>query len=117
MIWFTVSSTCPHILHLLSSCVLLIFALMILARIACSSAAIIIDSCISFNSCISLIIIIIFIIAVTIKSLLLMLEDLKLNKNAQKQLIRKIINIAIRCSYYVFCCRNKPLTTPELLDF
>ena len=51
------------------------------------------------------------------ESLLLMLEDLKLDKNAQKHIIRKIINIAIRCSYYVFCRRNKSWTNPDLLDF
>ena len=49
--------------------------------------------------------------------LLLMLEDLKLDKNAQKHIIRKIIKIAIWCSYYVFCRRNKPSTNPDLLDF
>ena len=51
------------------------------------------------------------------ESLLLMLEDLKLDKNAQKHIVRKIINIAIRCSYYDFCHRNKPWTNPDLLDF
>ena len=46
-----------------------------------------------------------------------MLEDLKLDKNAQKHIIRKIINVAIRCSYYVFCRRNKSWTNHDLLDF
>ena len=51
------------------------------------------------------------------ESLLLMLEDLKLDKNAQKHIIRKIINIAIRCSYYVFFRRKKSWTSSDLLDF
>ena len=51
------------------------------------------------------------------ESLLLMLEDLKLDKNAQKHIVRKIINIAIRCSYYVLCRRNKSGTNHDLLDF
>ena len=51
------------------------------------------------------------------ESLLLMLEDLKLDKNAKKHINRKIINITIRCSYYVFCSRNKSWTNPDLLDF
>ena len=46
-----------------------------------------------------------------------MLEDLNLDKNAQKHIIRKIINIAIRCINYVFFRRNKSWTNPDLLDF
>ena len=51
------------------------------------------------------------------ESLLLMLDDLNLDKPTQKYLIRKVINIAIRCTYYIFCCRNKPWSNPNLLDF
>ena len=40
------------------------------------------------------------------ESLLLMLEDLNLDKPTQNHVIRKVMNIAIRCTYYVFCRRN-----------
>ena len=51
------------------------------------------------------------------ESLLLMLEDLNLDKPTQNYLIRKVMNIAIKCTYYIFCCRNKPCSNPNLLDF
>ena len=51
------------------------------------------------------------------ESLFLMLDDLKFDKPAQKHIIRKTMNIAIRCSYYVFCHRNKAWNNPDLLDF
>ena len=50
-------------------------------------------------------------------SLLAFLEDLKFDKPTSKYIIMKRMNIAIRCSYYVFCLRNKPWTNPDLLDF
>ena len=46
-----------------------------------------------------------------------MLDDLNLDKPAQNYVIRKDMNIAIRCTYYVFCRRNKPWNNPALLDF
>ena len=46
-----------------------------------------------------------------------MLEDMHLDKAHIKYLIRRIINIAIRSTYYVFCCRNKEWTKPDLLKF
>ena len=51
------------------------------------------------------------------ESLFLMLDDLKFDKTVQKHIIRKTMNIAIRCSYYVFCRRNKAWNNPDLLDF
>ena len=51
------------------------------------------------------------------ESLLLMLDDLNLDKPTQNYLIRKVMNIAIRCTYYIFCCQNKPWSNPDLLDF
>ena len=36
-----------------------------------------------------------------------MLNDLDLDKKYQNSYIRNIINIAIRTTYYIFCCRNK----------
>ena len=49
--------------------------------------------------------------------LLLFLEDLKFDKASSKYRIKKIMNISIRCSYYIFCLRNKPWTDPALLEF
>ena len=46
-----------------------------------------------------------------------MLDNLGLDKNEQQHFMKKIMSIAIRTTYYIFCCRNrvkKPLTT-ELL--
>ena len=50
-------------------------------------------------------------------SLLLFLEDLKFDKPSSKYIIKKIMNISIRCSYYIFCLRNKPWNNPTLLEF
>ena len=50
-------------------------------------------------------------------SLLLFLEDLKFDKPSSKYIIKKIMNISIRRSYYIFCLRNKPWTNPTLLEF
>ena len=46
-----------------------------------------------------------------------MVKDLKIDKNHQTYIIKKITNIAIRTTYYIFCCRNKAWTSPELLSF
>ena len=51
------------------------------------------------------------------ESLLLMLDDLNIDISAQNYTIKKIMNIAIKCTYNVFCCRNKPWNNPDLLDF
>ena len=50
-------------------------------------------------------------------SLLTFLEDLKFGKPTSKYIIMKHMNIAIRCSYYVFRLRNKPWTNLDLLYF
>ena len=49
--------------------------------------------------------------------ILLMLDNLKLDKPAQNYVIRKVMNIAIRCTYYIFCHCNKPWSNSDLLDF
>ena len=49
-------------------------------------------------------------------SFLDMLNDLGLDKRHQYFAIRKIISIAIRTTYYIFCCRNKDWSNPELLN-
>ena len=50
-------------------------------------------------------------------SLLQMLQDLHLDANVQKNIITKALNIAIRCSYYIYCRRNKQWTCSDLLNF
>ena len=42
-----------------------------------------------------------------------MLEHLNSDKASVKYIIRKIINIAIRTTYYVFCSRNKDWSNPH----
>ena len=49
-------------------------------------------------------------------SFLNMLSDLGLDKRHQYFAIRKIISIAIRTTYYIFCCRDKDWSNPELLN-
>ena len=50
-------------------------------------------------------------------SLMELLEDLDFAEKLCKRLISKIMNIAIRCTYYIFCRRNKEWTDPNLMDF
>ena len=49
-------------------------------------------------------------------SFLDMLNDLGLDKRHQHFAIRKIMSIAIRTTYYIFCCRDKDWSNPELLN-
>ena len=51
------------------------------------------------------------------ESLLSMLTDLHFNEKTKQNVILKRMNIAVRCSYYIFCRRNKSWTNPDLLDF
>ena len=44
-----------------------------------------------------------------------MLKKLNVDNNHQKYVIRKIINIAIRSTYYIFCCRDKEWSNPDLM--
>ena len=46
-----------------------------------------------------------------------MLEHLNSDKAGVKYIIREIINIAIRTTYYVFCSRNKDWSNPDLMNF
>ena len=50
-------------------------------------------------------------------SLLQMLQDLHLDANVQKNIVRKASNIAIRCSYYIYDRCNKQWACPDLLSF
>ena len=46
-----------------------------------------------------------------------MLESMHLDKSHVKYIIKNIIAIAIRSTYYIFCCRNKEWTNPDLMKF
>ena len=50
-------------------------------------------------------------------SFLSLLQNLSFDKVTQRRSIMKTINIAIRSTYYIFCHRNKPWNSPELLNF
>ena len=43
------------------------------------------------------------------------MKMLNFDKRAKNYTIKKITNIAIRTSYYIFCRRNKEWTDPELM--
>ena len=44
-----------------------------------------------------------------------MLESIGLDKIHQMYCVRKMMTIAIRTTYYIFCCRNKEWENPDLL--
>ena len=44
-----------------------------------------------------------------------MMKMLKFDKRTTNYTIKKLTNIAIRTSYYIFCRRNKEWTDPELM--
>jgi hypothetical protein len=44
-----------------------------------------------------------------------MLNDFGFRKQHQNYCIRRMTTIAIRTTYYIFCCRNKDRMNPELL--
>jgi hypothetical protein len=46
-----------------------------------------------------------------------MLKDLKFDEQWRKYNVRKIINICIRSSYYIFCKRNKEWDNPQLMSY
>ena len=46
-----------------------------------------------------------------------MLNDLGFDKKHQKYCFKRMTTIAIRTTYYIFCCRNKEWSKPELLTF
>ena len=46
-----------------------------------------------------------------------MLTDVGFDKKHQTYCIKRMTTIAIRTTYYIFCCRNKEWTNPELLTF
>ena len=52
---------------------------------------------------------------VACESLLWMFRDLGMSKREIDYVMCKICNICIRCTYYIFCCRNREWNKPELL--
>ena len=44
-----------------------------------------------------------------------MIQTIGLDKSHQQYCMKKITTYAIRTTYYIFCCRNKEWTNPELL--
>ena len=46
-----------------------------------------------------------------------MLNRLDFGETQTKYCIKKMINICIRSTYYIFCCRNKEWTNPDLMKF
>ena len=50
-------------------------------------------------------------------TLLVMMNDIRIGKKQQLYVIKKMINIAIRATYYIFCCRNRNWDSPDLMQF
>ena len=46
-----------------------------------------------------------------------MMNDIGIDKKQQRYIIKKMINIAIRATYYTFCCRNRNWGSPDLMQF
>ena len=46
-----------------------------------------------------------------------MMNDINIDKKQQRYIIKKMINIAIRATYYIFCCRNRSWDSPDLMQF
>ena len=42
-----------------------------------------------------------------------MMNDIGTDKKRQLYIIKKMINIAIRATYYIFCCRNRNWDNPD----
>ena len=57
-----------------------------------------------------IIIIIIFIIVI------IMMNDIGIDKKHQLYIIKKMINIAVRATYYIFCYRNRNWYSPDLMQ-
>lgn len=45
------------------------------------------------------------------------MNDIGIAKKQQLYIIKKMINIAIRATYYVLCCRNRNWDNPDLMQF
>ena len=47
----------------------------------------------------------------------LMMNNIGVDKKRQLFILKKMINIAIRSTYFIFCCRNKNWDSPDLMQF
>ena len=45
-----------------------------------------------------------------------MMDELKLSEVEKKYIARTVTNLAIGCSYYIFCRKSKPWTDPANLE-
>ena len=45
-----------------------------------------------------------------------MMNDIDIDKKQQLYIIKKMINIAIRATYYIFCYRNRTFDSPEFIQ-
>ena len=50
-------------------------------------------------------------------TLLDMMNDIGIDKKQKPYIIKKMINIAIGATYYIFCCRNRNSDSPDLMQF
>ena len=46
-----------------------------------------------------------------------MINDIVINKKQQLYIIKKMINIAIGVTYYIFCCRNRDWESTDVMQF
>ena len=46
-----------------------------------------------------------------------MMNDIGIDKKQLRYIIKKMINIAIRATYCMFCCRNRNWDSPDLMQF
>ena len=46
-----------------------------------------------------------------------MMNDISIDKKQQLYVIKKMINIAVRAIYYIFCCGNRNWDSPDLMQF
>ena len=45
------------------------------------------------------------------------MNDIGIDKKQHLYITKKMINIAIRATYYIFCCRNRNWDSPDLMQF
>ena len=45
--------------------------------------------------------------------IIIIMNDIGIGKKKQRYIIKNMINIAIRATYYIFCCRNRNWDSPD----
>ena len=66
---------------------------------------------------INMIVIIIIIIIIIFIIVIIMMNEIGIDKKHQLYIIKKMINIAITATYYIFCCRNRNWDSPDFFSF